>query len=66
MQSQASIAIRAVVDGKMAFCKFLSGNDTGRTGAHQAGIYFPKQAVPIMFDTPGIKGENMDRMVSVN
>lgn len=32
-------AIQAVSLGKFAYCKFLSANDTGDTGAHQVGIY---------------------------
>ncbi len=66
MQSQASIAIQTVLKGKLAFCKFLSGNDTGKTGAHQAGIYIPKPAVPIIFDVPGTKGEQLERYVTIS
>ncbi|WP_312612247.1 EcoRII N-terminal effector-binding domain-containing protein [Oscillibacter sp.] len=32
-------AIQAALLGRKVFCKFLSANDTGVTGAHQAGIY---------------------------
>ena len=39
MESIAASAIDAVAKGKMAYCKFLSANDTGDTGGHQAGIY---------------------------
>lgn len=31
-------AIQSVLNSQMAFCKFLSANDTGLTGAHQVGI----------------------------
>ena len=58
-------AINSVTNGKKAFCRFLTGNDTGATGAHQAGIYISKSVIPILFDTPGVRGENKDRWVHV-
>lgn len=58
-------AIQAVSLGKLAYCKFLSANDTGDTGTHQAGIYIAKNAVPILFDSPGIRGENKDKYVRI-
>jgi len=61
MDHIAAKAIHAVNNGLMSFCKFLSANDTGDTGSHQAGIYIAKNAIPILFDTPGAKGENLDR-----
>jgi len=51
-------AIQEVNKGELAFCKFLSANDTGLTGAHQSGIYIPKSAVPILFDKSGVRGAN--------
>lgn len=47
----AEQAVKASLTGKMAFCKFLTANDTGLTGGHQSGIYIPKEACPILFDT---------------
>lgn len=58
-------AIRASSNGKIAYCKFLSANDTGETDSHQAGIYIAKPAVPVIFDEPGIKGSNKDRWVEI-
>ena len=58
-------AIQAVLNGQMAFCKFLSANDTGATGGHQAGIYIPKSSIDILFSESGQKGENKDRWVKV-
>jgi len=63
--SIAERAIQAVSRGKLSYCKFLSANDTGDTGAHQAGIYIAKNAVSILFDTPGQRGENKDRYVKI-
>ena len=47
----AALAIRCVLDSQQAYCKFLSANDTGLTGAHQAGIYVSKPSVSILFET---------------
>lgn len=58
-------AIQSVLSGQKAYCKFLSGNDTGLTGAHQAGIYISKPSIPILFDTPGEKGSNKEKWVKV-
>ena len=43
----------------------LSANDTGATGAHQAGIYIPKSSFNILFSEPGQKGENKDKWVKI-
>lgn len=58
-------AIQSVLSGKKAYCKFLAGNDTGLTGAHQSGIYVSKPAIPILFDAPGQKGSNKERWVNI-
>ena len=58
-------AIQAVLNGERGFCKFLSANDTGATGGHQAGIYIPKSSIEILFSEPGQKGENKDKWVKV-
>jgi len=58
-------AIQTVNIGLMAYCKFLSANDVGDTGAHQSGIYIAKNALSILFDIPGVKGENKDKLVKI-
>ena len=63
--SIGSQAVEAVNQSKIAFCRFLTANDTGESGSHQAGIYMPKNTVPLLFDSPGIRGENKDRFVSI-
>lgn len=37
----------------------------GKNGSHQAGFYIPKCAAALLFDTPGVKGENKDKLVKV-
>ena len=65
MRDITAAAIEAVNKGHISYCKFLSANDTGDTGAHQAGIYIAKNAISILFDVPGIKGENKDKHVKI-
>lgn len=66
MKKYAEQAIKAVYNGKISFCKFLSANDTGLTGGHQAGIYISKPAVPILFNKYFEKGNNQERWVKIN
>lgn len=58
-------AIQATSENPMAFCKFLSANDTGQTGGHQAGIYISKPSIHILFDEAGIKGENKEKWATI-
>ena len=58
-------AIAKVQSAKYAFCRFITANDTGKNGSHQAGFYIPKCAATLLFDTPGVKGENKDKFVTV-
>lgn len=58
-------AISTCQEYPLAFCKFIAANDVGATGTHQAGIYIPKGAYRILFDTPGHKGENKERFVKI-
>lgn len=58
-------AIRSVQHSKAAWCRFITGNDTGTTGSHQAGFYIPKCASELLFDEPGHKGENKEKIVQI-
>lgn len=58
-------AINKVQNAQYAFCRFITANDTGKNGSHQAGFYIPKCAAALLFDTPGVKGENKDKLVKV-
>lgn len=58
-------AIRSVQQSKAAWCRFITGNDTGTTGSHQAGFYIPKCASKLLFDEPGRKGENKEKTVQI-
>lgn len=58
-------AIKSVQQSKAAWCRFITGNDTGSTGSHQAGFYIPKCASKLLFDEPGQKGENKEKTVQI-
>lgn len=47
IEGHANQAILSVINSQQAYCKFLSANDTGLTGGHQAGIYISKPSIPI-------------------
>jgi len=65
MENIVQIAIEKVNKSKLAFCKFISANDAGKTGGHQAGFYMPKNSTSIMFDKLGTKGDNKDRFITI-
>ncbi|WP_016775771.1 type II restriction endonuclease [Anaerophaga thermohalophila] len=60
-----STAIQTCTESKIAFCKFITANDTGATGGHQAGFHINKNAWRLFFDTPGEKGKNKDIFVKI-
>ena len=65
MSELLSSAIQSVQHSKAAWCRFITGNDTGKTGSHQSGFYIPKGASKLIFDKPGQKGENKDKYVTI-
>lgn len=58
-------AVASVTKSKTSFCKFISANDAGKTGAHQEGFYIPKNSIPLMFDGPRKKGTNDERFITI-
>lgn len=49
----SSIVGKAIESTRLAnnaYCKFLSANDSGETGGHQAGILISIKALPMLFD----------------
>lgn len=65
MSAILNSAIQSVQLSKSAWCRFITGNDTGATGSHQAGFYIPKCASALLFDEPGVKGENKEKTVMI-
>lgn len=58
-------AIEAVVSGKQSFCRYLTANDTGKSGAHQSGFYVPKSVAAEMFDIKGKRGEVLTQDIKI-
>lgn len=58
-------AIQSAQNSEIAFSKFITANDTGATGGHQAGFHISKKAWPLFFDKPGEKGANKDKYVTI-
>lgn len=58
-------ATDSVIRSQTSFCKFISANDAGKTGAHQEGFYIPKNSIPLMFDSPRLKGQNDERFITI-
>lgn len=58
-------AIQSAQQSDIAFSKFITPNDTGSTGAHQAGFHLHKNSWPLFFETGGKKGENKDHFATI-
>lgn len=65
MSDIINLAIESVNKSITSFCKFISANDAGITGGHQDGFYIPKNSISLMFETPGVRGENKERFVTI-
>ncbi len=65
MDSLVNLVIQKAENASIAFSKFITPNDTGATGGHQAGFHIHKNAWPLFFDRPGEKGENRDKLITI-
>ena len=65
MESILVKAIQSAQQSKIAFSKYITANDTGATGGHQAGFHLHKHSWQLFFDKPGVKGENKDKFITI-
>jgi len=65
MNNILTSAIQSCSDSPIAFSKFITANDTGATGGHQAGFHIHKNSWQLFFDTPGEKGKNKDIFIKI-
>lgn len=65
MERVVSKAIHSVETNIVSFSKFITANDVGATGGHQAGFHFHKNSWPLFFKTPGQKGQNKDAFINI-
>lgn len=59
-------AVRAVQESEISYSKYITANDAGSTGAHQAGFHISKSAWRLFFDKAGEKGSNKDKFITIN
>ncbi|MDD7219791.1 MAG: type II restriction endonuclease [Clostridia bacterium] len=63
----AQKAVSAVIQGEMSFCKFMSANDSGESGAHQVGFLISLHAKEMMFtDDEMRENDILKKTVKVN
>ena len=62
MSEIIDLAIQAVKTARTSFCRFITGNDAGTTGSHQAGFYIPKCAAPLLFGEECARGKNQEKL----
>lgn len=65
MESILNKAVQTVQRAEISLSKYITANDVGATGAHQQGFHIPKSGWPLMFESPGVKGENKDKFVTI-
>ena len=65
MQNILDRAIESVRYSQVAYCKFLSANDSGETNSHQSGILVSTSAGDMLFPN-GVEGDIAKREVLVN
>ena len=58
-------AVAEALQHGRAILKFISANDTGKTGSHQCGYYLPKKLWKLYSPHPPTKGLNHDHFVTV-
>src|SRR6478672_11620020 len=65
MESILNKAIQSVQQSEIAFCKYITANDTGSTGGHQSGFHMSKNSWPLFFSEAGKKGEIKDIFITI-
>jgi len=65
MESILNKAIQSAQQSDIAFTKFITANDAGATGGHQAGFHIHKNSWRLFFDTEGVRGSNKDKWVTI-
>ena len=65
MTDLLSQAIGSVQNSTCAFCHYITPNDAGKTGSHQAGFYLPKDAQGIILGDKAKRGSNADIFIKI-
>lgn len=59
-------AISCASNAISAWCRYITANDTGSNGSHQAGFYVPKKAASLLFEDACNKGKNRTKDVKIS
>ncbi len=65
MESILNRAIELAQKSEISFSKYITANDTGATGGHQAGFHIHKNSWSLFFDKPREKGKNDEAFVTI-
>jgi hypothetical protein len=65
MASILQKVIQSVQNSEIAYCKYLSANDTKATGGHQSGYLISKSAWQMFLDEEPKKGENLKANITI-
>lgn len=65
METILQKAIQAIQNSPVSFSKYITANDTGATGGHQAGFHIHKNSWQLFFNSPGKKGSNADKFITI-
>lgn len=65
MNKFVDTVVTKVATSQKAFCRFITANDVGSTGSHQAGFFIAKSGASLLFDELGEKGANKEKVVKI-
>lgn len=65
MENLLNKVIQSVQQSEIAFTKYITANDAGATGGHQAGFHIHKNSWKLFFNKPGEKGQNKDKFITI-
>lgn len=65
MESILTKAIDVAQNAQVAYSKYITPNDVGKTNSHQYGFHIHKSAWKLMFDSPRIKGSNDENLITI-
>lgn len=65
MNNILNTAIKTAQGSDISLTKYITANDVGATGGHQAGFHIHKTSWPLFFAQEGVKGENKDKFITI-
>src|SRR6267142_784250 len=65
MQEYSESAIKASTEADAPYCKFIMPNDVGATGGHQSGYHIHKNSYSLIFNEPGLRGQNREKTITI-